>query len=211
MNDILIAQQNDTFTSNAEEYLQTGKAHFDVSKLGPLKRHRKQLHLNQHSVLCWKNRVVLPKCFHSAVLELCHDHPTSGHFEEARTWDRLSANYFWPDANSDAVNWIKSCNVCNQFNPPPKGYAKQPLQPIVTHNRFELVCYDLADPLFPVRPRGNTHALIIIDHISKWPEFIPLSDTSAPTIARAIFDHWCCRTALWIVSTVMARQTFTDK
>ena len=59
MNDILIAQQNDTFISNAKEYLQTGKAHFDVSKLGPLKRHLKQLHLNEHPVLCWKNRVVL--------------------------------------------------------------------------------------------------------------------------------------------------------
>ena len=83
MNDILIAQQNDTFISNAKEYLQTGKAHFDVSKLGSLKRHRKQLYLNEHSVFCWKNHVVLPKCFHSAVLELCHDHPTSEHFGEA--------------------------------------------------------------------------------------------------------------------------------
>ena len=52
MNDILIAQQNDTFISYAKEYLQTGKAHFDISNLGPLKCHRKQLHLNEHSVLC---------------------------------------------------------------------------------------------------------------------------------------------------------------
>ena len=51
MNDILIAQQNDTFISNAKEYLQTGKAYFGVSKLGPLKRHRKQLHQSEHSVL----------------------------------------------------------------------------------------------------------------------------------------------------------------
>ena len=85
MNDILIAQQNDTFIFNAKEYLQLGKVHFDISKLGPLKRHRKQLHFSENSVLCWKNCAVLPKCFHSAVLELCHDYSTSGHFGEART------------------------------------------------------------------------------------------------------------------------------
>ena len=28
---------------------------------------------------------------------------------------------------------------------------------------------------------------------SQWPEFIPLSYTDAPTLARAIFDNWCCR------------------
>ena len=121
---------------------------------------------------------MLPKCFHSAVvLELCHDHPTSGHFGEARTWDCLSANYFWPDAKTDIVNWIKSCNICNQFNPPPKGYAK----------------------------------LIIVDHFSKWREFIPVSDTSAPTITQAIFDLWCCQYSIMDCLHSDARQMFTDK
>ena len=126
-------------------------------------------------------------------------------------WDRLSANYFWPDAKTDLINWIKSCNVCNQFNPPPKGYAKQPLQPIVTQDRFKIVCYDLAGPLFPATPRGNTQVLIIVDHFSKWPEFIPLSDTSALTIARVFLTIGVVDMALWIVPTVMVHQMFADK
>ena len=45
------------------------------------------------------------------------------------------------------------------------------------------------------KPLEDTHsyALIIVDHFSQWPEFVPLSRTYAPTLARTIFDHWCCR------------------
>ena len=45
----------------------------------------------------------------------------------------------------------------------------------------------------PVTIRGNRYALIIVDHFSHWPEFVPLADIEAPTIASAIFDQWCCR------------------
>ena len=41
--------------------------------------------------------------------------------------------------------------------------------------------------------RGNTHALIIVDHFSRWPEIVALPDTKAPTIAQSIFDNWVCR------------------
>ena len=35
--------------------------------------------------------------------------------------------------------------------------------------------------------------MIIVDHFSHWPEFVPLSDIEAPTIAMALIDHWCCQ------------------
>ena len=41
--------------------------------------------------------------------------------------------------------------------------------------------------------QGNVYALIIVDHFTKWPEIFPLQDLTAPTIARTIFDQWCCR------------------
>ena len=106
---------------------------------------------------------------------------------------RLSKNYFWPNARDDVNNWIKSCQKCNEFNAPAQGYAKRPLVPIETSERFELVCYDLAGPFMPKTDRGNIYALIIIDHFSKWPEIIALPDIRATTIAQAIFDTWVCR------------------
>ena len=33
----------------------------------------------------------------------------------------------------------------------------------------------------------------MVDPFTHWPEFIPLPNITAPTIARALLDHWCCQ------------------
>ena len=167
------------------------KTDFDLTKLGLLKRFRKQLNINRNGLLCWKNKIVLPKIFHVEILKSCHDHPTSGHFGEDRTWSNLTKHYFWPGAHNDVINWVRSCISCNEFNV--SSYVHRPLQPIPIENRFEFVCYDLVGPFLPKNTRGNIYALIIVDHFTKWPEIFPLQDSTAPTIARTIFDQWCCR------------------
>ena len=81
-------------------------------------------------------------------------------------------------------------------NSPPQGYNKAPLQPIESSERFQIVCYDLAGPFMPASDSGNSYALILVDHFTKWLEVIPLKDTHAPTIALAIHDQWICRYGL---------------
>ncbi len=94
-------------------------------------------------------------------------------------------------ARNDVVNWIRSCQSCNEFDKP--VYVNRPLKPIEIEERFDFVCYDLAGPFLPTNVRGNQYALIIVDHYSKWPEIIPLKRATAPIIATAIFNEWCCR------------------
>ena len=96
------------------------------------------------------------------MLTLCHDHPSAGHFAVDRTWTCLSEFYFWPNAHTDVVNWVQSCTSCTAHKPPPKGYHKEPLQPMQSTERFELVCYDLAGTFLPETPSGNKYALIWI-------------------------------------------------
>ena len=127
------------------------------------------------------------------ILQLSHDHPTSGHFGIERSLQKFQHHFFWPDALQDVTNWIRSCHKCNQYNTPPQGSIKAPLTPINTDHRFQIVHYDLAGPFLPKTARGHSYALIIVDHFSQWPEFVPLSRTDAPTLALTIFDHWCCR------------------
>ena len=148
-----------------------------------LKRFRKKLKLDDYGILKWYDKVVLPTKLRTKVLQLSHDHPLSGHFGLDRTWSRISNNYFWPKAKDDVTNWVESCQKCNEFRVPTQGYTKRPLMPIETSNRFELVCYDLAGPFVPKTVRGNEYVLIMIDHFSKWPEFVALSDIKATTIA----------------------------
>ena len=190
--DLIHEQGLDNECSSAKLYIEGGKRHFDVSKLGSLKRHRKHLHIVDN-ILKWKDKWVIPKSLQNTVMELCHSHPMSGHFGSERTYQRFSKRYFWSGAPTDASNFVGQCQKCNEFNPPRTAYVKAPLQPIETVSRFELVCYDLAGPFLPKTIRGNSYALIVIDHFTHWPEFVALPDIKAPTIATALFDNWCCR------------------
>ena len=78
---------------------------------------------------------------------------------------------------------------CNAFNTPPGGYVRAPFNPINSSERFETVCYDIAGPFMHVTPSGNSYALILVDHFTKWTEAIALPDIQAPTIAHAIYDR----------------------
>eukprot|EP00794_Sanderia_malayensis_P005772 gene5772-6477_t len=188
-------QSKDPAICAAKEYL-LSKTQFDISRLGSLQRYRKHLTLSTEGILQWKSYPVIPEQLRSTVLRICHDHASSGHFGIDRTWTRLSNAYFWPNARHDVHNWVKSCHTCSSFNSPPQGYHKAPLQPIESSERFQLVCYDLAGPFIPASDNGNTYALILVDHFTKWLEVIPLKDTRAPTIALAIHNQWICRYGL---------------
>ena len=138
------AQKEDPELLAALLYIISRK-HFDVNSLGSLKCFRKDLHV-QNNVLMWKNKYVIPSTLRSNILELCHNHPTSGHFAVHRTIDQFHSKYFLPNAHSDVNNWVKSCQKCYEFHHPRTGYINAPLQPIKSDHRFQLVCYDLAEP-----------------------------------------------------------------
>ena len=50
---------------------------------------------------------------------------------------------------------------------------------------------DLVGPLPP--SGGSTHLLTVIDRFTRWPEAIPLSDTTTATCAQALVTHWIAR------------------
>ena len=190
------AQCQDSYLKAAFEYLAVNRKHFDVHKLGPFKQCWKQLNLGPNGLLYWKNCLVVPEILRTKTLELCHDNPASGHFAIDRTLSRFKSKFFWPKAFKDVTSWVRGCVKCNQFNTPPGGYVRAPLKPIESSERFQTVCYDIAGPFMPITPRGNKYALILVDHFTKWPEVVALPDIQAPTIARAIYDQWCCRYGL---------------
>ena len=189
-------QASDPDICAAKDYLSTENKVFTISQLGSLQKYHNKLALSSTRLLLWKNCLVIPKALRSKVLMPCHEHPSAGHSAVDRTWNRLSDFYFWPNAHADVVNWVQSYTPCAAHKPPPKGYHKEPLKPIQSTERFELVCYDLAGPFLPEKSSGNKYALIIVDHFSKWPEVIPLKTIDAPTIACAIYDQWICRYGL---------------
>ena len=85
------------------------KRDFDVEKLGPLKRFRKFLSVDQNGVLRWKTKIVLPLQFRKQALESAHDHPAAGHFAEDRTWTAITEKFFWPGAHDS--KWFHTTSL----------------------------------------------------------------------------------------------------
>ena len=90
--DLRSAQELDEHMAHALQYVAC-RRNFDVAKLGPLKRYRKFLTVDDHGVLRWKERIVLPQKFRSRLLQVAHDHPAAGHFAEDRTWKNVSGKF----------------------------------------------------------------------------------------------------------------------
>ena len=147
--EVLSAQMEESCIKNAFSYLEC-KQNFDVETLGPLKRYLKMLSKDTDGLLRWKTKIVLPSKYREQVLEFAHDHPTSGHFAEDRTWANITSNYFWPGAQNDVINWVRSCGKCNSFDSKP--YVNRPLQPIPSSDRFELVRSDGYSHVWIIKP-----------------------------------------------------------
>jgi transposase InsO family protein len=82
---------------------------------------------------------------------------------------------------------IKKCKRCDQsktsFNTP-----SPVLHPLPIKGLFYRFGFDLAGP-FPATERGNQHAMIIIDHFSKWLVMVPLQSKDPLAISCAFVTH----------------------
>ena len=76
---------------------------------------------------------------------------------------------------------------------PLKDITRTSYNPFSPQNALNLFSMISLVPLMPTSHNGHQYTLILIDHFTKWPEVVPLKEISAPTIARAILDHWICR------------------
>ena len=105
----------------------------------------------------------------------------------------VKQRFFWPHMSKDIHQVVSNCVPCQR--------AK-----IVRHNRpavrqipmpsarFEHVHVDLVGPLPP--SNGFSHLLTIVDRFSRWPEAIPIPDTTTITVCRAFLYNWVARFGL---------------
>lgn len=129
----------------------------------------------------------MPPAFRRSVFEAIHSlaHPS------IRSTRRLVADRFvWPGLNRDIGQWARACIAC-QTAKVQRHVVTPPDSIPVPGARFEHVHIDLVGPLPP--SQGFTHLLTVVDRFTRWPEAIPLSDTSAATCASSFIAHWVAR------------------
>ena len=130
----------------------------------------------------------------------CISHPGT------RATQKLIATWFvWPNMNKDIRTWARSCLHCqwskvSRHNRSPIGTFRMP------DTRFSHLHPYLVGPL-PIS-RGCTYLLTCVDHFSRWPEAIPITDTKAETVVHAFIDQWVARFGAPAIITTDRGQQF---
>ncbi|XP_065717551.1 gypsy retrotransposon integrase-like protein 1 isoform X1 [Patagioenas fasciata] len=117
------------------------------------------------------------------VLEKCHENAAGTHHGISRTLTLVESSYYWTSITNDVKQWVYACQHCqvakNTTTTAPKTYTVKAEEP------WTAVTIELMGP-FSVTNRSHKYIIIMIDLFTRWAVILPLHDTSAAEIAKAI-------------------------
>lgn len=133
------------------------------------------------------------------VLQETHDAPTAGHLGIAKTFFRLTQQYYWPRMRKDVIQYVQSCHQCQAVKALQQPPAGQMLATEVGEP-WETVSADLIGPQ-PTSHRQNVWLLVMQDRLTKWIEVAALRKATGENITRKIKEaivlrHGCPRTII---------------
>ena len=104
---------------------------------------------------------------------------------------KLVANKFvWHGVKKQVNKWAQECLACQTSKI--QSHVRSPvIKILVPAKKFSHIHVDLVGPLPP--SEGFTHLLTIIDRTTRWPEAIPMVQTSTTDCAIALIRHWIAR------------------
>ena len=134
-------------------------------------------------------RMCVPKALRNEIMSENHDTVSeSAHGGYYKTYNRISATYYWPRMSREIKKFVNSCDICQKAKPrrhAPVGL----LQPIpIPSQPFEVVTMDFI-PELPLS-NGFDNILVIVDKLTKYAIFIPTTTRIGEIdTARLFFKH----------------------
>ena len=154
----------------------------------------KDVTIGNTSLLCnvfgQQARPVVPLSLRRQVFDTIHN---LAHPGVKATQRLISSKFIRHGLNKQVGTWTKQCLACQQSKI--QCHVRTPLQTLqVPPRRFHHSNIDIVGPL--PSSQGYTHLLTIVDRFTRWPEAIPLNDTSSVSCARALIANWISRFGL---------------
>ena len=125
---------------------------------------------------------------HTQIIKLFHDSSLGGHSGVAVTTKRVACPFWWKGLYKEIRNYVRACSICQRYKADlsAPGGLLQPL-PIPGAVRMD-ICLDFIEGL--PRSRGMDTILVVVDRLSKYAHFLPLSHPfTAVTVAQLYFDN----------------------
>ncbi|XP_078248527.1 uncharacterized protein LOC144588886 [Pogona vitticeps] len=136
-----------------------------------------------------RSQLVVPEKYRPMILQRGHSDMFAAHLGVNKTQQRITQNFYWPDIGKQIREFCKQCDVCQrQGNNRDRTKAKLCPLPVVD-TPFKCIGVDIVGPLPKATKRGNRFILTIVDHATRYPEAIPLTNIETNTVADALVGY----------------------
>ncbi|KAJ3703272.1 hypothetical protein LUZ61_006977 [Rhynchospora tenuis] len=141
-------------------------------------------------VLRYKGRICVGATgtWRDSIIQALHDSAIGGHSGINVTYHKVKKLFYWPSLKQSIHDYVSSCHKC-QLNKGENVLYPGLLQPLpIPDGAWQSVGLDFITGL--PRSRGKDVILVVIDRLTKYGHFIPLTHPfTAATIAQVFLDN----------------------
>ena len=134
-------------------------------------------------------KIFVPRDLRNEICHLAHDHPSAGHFGQAKTLDLVQRYYWWPGMRREIEQYVDTCLVCQQAK-----YSRQKtpglLQPLgIPEQPWTELSMDFITQL-PKTKGGHDAVAVFVDRLTKMVRLAAtITEVSAEGAADLLVQH----------------------
>ena len=128
---------------------------------------------------------MIPKAWQYTVLVEAHD--KFGHQGAIWTCCLIKCQYYWKGMNKDRRKYIAQCALCCREKAKVQDYPLQMTE--IPECPFDKIAMDLVTEC-ETSSSGNKHILILIHHLTEWPEAFPIPDKLGDIIVSTFISQY---------------------
>ena len=134
-----------------------------------------------------KERPIIPASWTKRIFEAIHGLSQLGIKSTQRA---ISSRFVWRGLKRDVRRWCQECHACQASKIQRHVHAPLTKRP-PPDRRFGSIHVDIVGHL--PASEGITYLFTVVDRFMRWPEAIPIEDSSAESCVRALIRHWIAR------------------